>query len=161
MQNSQLPYWLIGTQIVVTTVVAVITLIATIWIQTNLGRVAKNKLKLDLFDRRFEILPLIREIANFSLGNDEKYFEKISAAYQKFLQIKLLFPKKIETQIDEFMSLCDDAWTSNSRVKETSPDTSEGKKERDEFVAIRKSIRAKVGQLIGSIEEFIRIDWEG
>lgn len=161
MQGGQFQYWLIPTQIIITTVVAVITLIATILIQTNQGRVAKNKLKLDLFDRRFEVLPLIREIANFSLGNDERYFEKITAAYQKFQQIKLLFPKQIEKEIDEFMSLCDDAWASNSRVRETQPGTPEGDKERDEFVAIRQNIRAKVGELMRSIEEFVRIDWEG
>lgn len=158
--KQDIPYWLLVVQITVTTAVAVIALGATTWIQINQGRVAKNKLKLDLFEQRYKFLEMLTDIATIGLSHpsgDDRYFQRMQEQYKSFQRYKLLFPSDIEKILNDIIGACDELWA----MDELPADHSERQLEINRKVELRKRIRADEKYLRIKIEKFIRVDWNG
>src|SRR5689334_22559407 len=143
------------------TIIALIALLITIRIQRGNAAVAATRLKLDLFDKRYDFLQLIRNITTISLANDERYFEKVHREYARFTQSKLLFPEAIARQVDAIIQTCDELWVSSENVKKLDSATTEGERERRNNADLRRRIREDMIALQKRVEDFIRVDWNG
>lgn len=148
--------------------IALIALMITIRIQRGNAKiqranaeVAATRLKLDLFDKRYDFLQLIRNITTISLANDERYFEKVHREYARFTQSKLLFPAAIAQQVDAIIQTCDELWVSSENVKKLDSSTTEGERERRTNAELRGRIRQDMIALQKRVEDFIRVDWNG
>lgn len=159
-EKAELPYWLIEAQIVVTMFVAAVTLIATIWIQINQGRVAKNKLKLDLFDKRYELLKIITAMTKLSNRNTEDFLFEMSKECDKFREYGLLFPKIIADKVDQLVEHC---YEYQGLLQETKDmrNSSEAAEANRKFRAAQNDMERRFLDLQKQISEFIRVEWEG
>ena len=141
------------------TLVAVIALIVALIIQADHRRVLRARLKLDLFEKRYEFLQVLRSITSITLGSDGRYFDKVQKDYAKFAHFKLLFPTSISRQVDRLMALCDELFITSEGMR--SMPNEEDAAEKKDIRRLREKVRAETEALQQRIEEFIRVDWKG
>ncbi len=96
---------------------ALIALAAVLRMQGENRRVLAARLKLDLFEKRYELLQVLRSITSITLGSDGRYFDKMQKDYAKFAHFKLLFPASISKQVDRLITLCDELFISSEGMK--------------------------------------------
>ena len=135
--------------------------IITMMIQMRHARIQKNRLGVELFERRYEFLQIIRNITSISLANDARYFERIQKDYAKFVQYRLLFPNAIAKAVDRLLEACDELLVSNRNVDAYGHEETPRKVEEVENATLKKRIRQQLDALQKRIEDFIRIDWAG
>lgn len=140
-------------------IAAVIALIVVLRIQGEQRKVLQARLKLDLFEKRYEFLQMLRNIATITLGSEGRYFDKVQKDYAKFAHIKLLFPASIAKQVDRVIALCDELFISSEGMK-SMPDERDDA-EQKEVKRLRDKVRSEMESLQEKIEDFIRVDWNG
>jgi hypothetical protein len=150
----------------VPTLIALIALIITAWIQVGQVRTAKTKLKLDLFDRRGGIFDVLDEINRAYNGakDDEwvsKYLSKMAEATLKLHRLRLLFPIGIGNRVDEIV----EAWHDFTTLKAEGESLTKPSEQWSEHVKTLRALWEKIGEknkrLRADVEGFIRVDWEG
>jgi len=139
--------------------VAVIALIVALIIQADHRRVLRARLKLDLFEKRYEFLQVLRSITSITLGSDGRYFDKVQKDYARFAHFKLLFPASISRQVDRLIALCDELFISSEGMR-SMPNESDASEQKD-IRRLREKVRVEMETLQERIEEFIRVDWKG
>jgi hypothetical protein len=140
-------------------IAAVIALMVVLRIQAEHRRVLTARLKLDLFEKRYEFLQMLRNITSITLGSDGRYFDKVQKDYAKFAHFKLLFPLSIARQVDRLIATCDEYFISSESMRSMpdEPDVAE----RKEVKRLREKIRDEMEALQEDIEDIIRVDWNG
>jgi hypothetical protein len=140
-------------------IAALIALFAVLRLQGENRRVLAARLKVDLFEKRYEFLQMLRNITTITLGSDGRYFDKVQKDYAKFAHSKLLFPVSIAKQVDRLIALCDELFISSEGMKSMpdEPDDAEQK----EVKRLRDKVRTEMESLQDKIEDFIRVDWNG
>ena len=131
MQQSQLPYCVQIIQALGPTVVSIVVGLIASYIACQQWQTTKKKLKLDMFQKRYEALMVIRKIFQLRLSRDEQNY---NAEYAKFMDRRLLFPKEIEKQVEDFARLGDTGGNATEMERRTAT-------------------------AISSVEDFIRIHW--
>jgi len=142
-------------------VLILIALVIVVMIQLRQARVQRNRLGVELFEKRYEFLQIIRNITSISLANDARYFERIQKEYSKFVQYRLLFPNSIAKAVDRLLANCDELLVSNRNVDAYGHEETPRKVEEAENSALKKRIRSQMDALQKRIEDFVRIDWRG
>jgi hypothetical protein len=138
---------------------ALIALAAVLRMQGENRRVLQARLKLDLFEKRYEFLQMLRNIATITLGSEGRYFDKVQKDYAKFAHFKLLFPASISKQVDRLIALCDELFISSEGMK-SMPDEPDDAEQKD-VKRLREKVRSEMESLQEKIENFIRVDWNG
>jgi hypothetical protein len=116
--SVQLPLWGQWIQGLAPTAIAVVALIVTAWIQVGQSRTTRTKLKLDLFNERFDVFKVIDEInrAAIEARGDNwagEYISKMKEAMGRMHRFRLLFPTQIGSQVDEIV----EHWHDFSTIK--------------------------------------------
>jgi hypothetical protein len=140
-------------------IAAVIALIVVLRIQADHRRVLRARLKLDLFEKRYEFLQVLRNITSITLGSDGRYFDKVQKDYAKFAHFKMLFPLSISKQVDRLIALCDELFISNEGMR-SMPNETDAAEQKD-IKRLREKIRDEMEALQERIEDYIRVDWNG
>ena len=140
-------------------IVALIALAVVVRSQGEHRRVLAARLKLDLFEKRYEFLQVLRSITSITLGSDGRYFDKVQKDYAKFAHFKLLFPLSIAKQVDRLIALCDELFISSEGMK-SMPDERDDAEQKD-VKRLRDKVRSEMESLQERIEDFIRVDWNG
>lgn len=140
-------------------VAAVVALIVVLRIQAEHRQVLRARLKLDLFEKRYEFLQMLRNITSITLGSDGRYFDKVQKDYAKFAHFKLLFPLPIARQVDRLIAMCDELFISSEGIR-SMPDEPDAAEEK-EVKRLKEKIRDEMEALQERIEDFIRVDWKG
>ncbi|MGZ8299612.1 MAG: hypothetical protein ACXWU5_04230 [Rhodoplanes sp.] len=163
---SQLPLSLQWFQVLAPTAIAFIALVVTAWIQIGQSRTTRTKLKLDLFNERFDVFKVIEELnrAAIEARGDNwagEYISKMKEAMGRMLRFRLLFPNQIGSQVDEIVEHWHDFVTLKAEgegIDKPSPQWSDNQKRRRKVWEI---IDEKNNRLRKNIEDFIRVDWNG
>ena len=140
-------------------IAAVIALIVVLRMQGEHRRVLQGRLKLDLFEKRYEFLQVLRSITSITLGSEGRYFDKVQKDYAKFAHFKLLFPVSIAKQVDRLIALCDELFISSEGMKSMPEERDDA--EQKEVKRLREKVRTEMESLQERIEDFIRVDWNG
>ena len=136
------------------------------WIQIGQWRTARIKLKLDLFQERFQIFSVIEQInrAGLESRGDEwvgEFLSRMNDAVERLRRFRLLFPIQIGTRVDEIV----DAWHDFSTLKAEGEGIPKPSQAWSDNLKNRRQLWENIGErnksLRKEIENFIRIDWKG
>jgi len=142
-------------------ILILIAVIITVLIQWRQAGVQRNRLGVELFDKRYEFLQLVRNITTISLSNDARYYERIQKDYSKFVQYRLLFPDSIAKAVDRMLENCDELLISSRNVDAFGHEETPRQTAEDENETLKQQIRSQMEALQKRLEDFIRIDWKG
>lgn len=142
-------------------ILILVAVVVTVLVQWRHAGVQRNRLGVELFDKRYEFLQLVRNITSISLSNDARYFERIQKDYSKFVQYRLLFPNSIAKAVDRMLENCDELLISSRNVDAFGHEETPRQTAEDENDALKKQIRSQMEALQKRLEDFIRIDWKG
>jgi hypothetical protein len=158
--QTQLPHWVSWVQALAPTTVAVIALIVTAWIQIGLKTVAKNKLQLDLFKERYELLRIVTRMMKLLNKSSDDFLFEMSKEYDNFRQYGLLFPKAIADKVDQLAKYCYNYQSLKEEAKDMrgSP---EFKAANERFRESQAYVEKLFLELKKEIEAFIRVEWRG
>jgi hypothetical protein len=163
---NNLPLWVQWIQALAPTLIAIVALVVTAWIQIGQANVVRTKLKLDLFNERFEIFKVIDEInrAAIEAKGDNwtgEFISKMRQATERMHRFRLLLPTRIGSQVDEIVNHWHDFSTLRAEgegLEKPSSEWSQNLKKRRE---VWEQIGEKNQRLRQEIEGFIRVEWSG
>jgi hypothetical protein len=167
LQSTPLPYSIQIIQALGPTVAAVIIGLVAAYVAYQQWRTAHARLKLDLFNQRFEIFQVLDEINRAWRGTKEgewvaEYIGRMRAATERLRKFRLLFPTRIGASVDDLVSTWNDFTA--AKAEEDGITTRPSQQWSDHVKKLRRlwdEIEEKNKHLRKEIEDFIRLDWEG
>ena len=166
MNTTCLPYWVHVIQAVGPSFVAVIAAVIAGLIAFRQWQTARTRIKLDLFNERFEVFEVIDGInrAAIEARGDNwagEYIAKMREATERMRRFKLLFPTQIGSQVDQIV----EHWHDFTTLKAEGEDINKPSQQWSDNMLKRRKVWEKIEtknkELRKNIEDFIRVDWNG
>jgi hypothetical protein len=166
MTTTQLPYCIQVIQALGPSFVAIVAAGIGGLIAYRQWRTVQAKLKLDLFNERYKVFEVIDQINRAALeakGENwtGEYLSKMKEAMSRMHRLRLLFPTQIGSQVDKIV----EHWHDFTTLKAEGEGITKPSQEWSDNIKNRRrlwdEIEAKNKELRGSIEEFVRVDWNG
>ncbi len=160
MQIAQLPNWVEWVKALAPTIIAIVALLITAWIQIGQIRTTRAKLKLDLFKDRYELLKIVTSMAKLSNRNTDDFLFEMSKEYDKFRQYGLLFPKRIADKVDELVQCCYEyqGLLQETKDRRGSPEIAEANRK---FRESQRKLERLFLDIQTEVADFIRVEWRG
>ena len=156
--DDQLPPFMKVIQAIGPTFVAVVVGLIAAYVAYRQWETAKNRLKLDLFEKRYELLNVINSIIRLANKDTENFLFEMSEEQKKIRQYALLFPKEISDKVDALVETCYEfqGLLQDRKDMRGTPEIAQANKN---FRESQAKLERRFVAFQTEIADFIRVEW--